>query len=197
MYYDLANTLVSSASGRKPVLLSHRLSGSYLTQVSDLQLNHAPLTGDQEKDKTSLWLLHADLVSDDGIVLYRIENVGTHKYMAIAFDPNNPHASPEGQPITFVDKLEPGDASNEQVNSQYWVFQPVEGASVLISPARFTALSLAPWDNNPATTAGCDRVPSHVTTNGNDNNCWIHHHRPLQYPSPQLDPFCHANCTTC
>ncbi|MGP3986419.1 hypothetical protein [Streptomyces sp. 3N207] len=195
MYYDPTNAFVSSACLGHPVLMVHRLSGSYLAEGGDLQLKHEPqLTGKSKDDAKALWRLHAVLATADGTVLYRIENLGNQKYLALPKGTDNP----EDVGLTYVDKLDPKDGQDDkEFYNQLWIFQPVEGNSVLISSSRFTEQSLAPYDRNPATVNGCDRNPKHITVQGNDNNCWLHHHRVVQYPDPQKDPFCHANCKNC
>ncbi|MFI8961225.1 hypothetical protein ACIGO8_03840 [Streptomyces sp. NPDC053493] len=197
VYYDPTNDIVASSCLQTPVVFQHRLSGSYLAQAGDLQLKQDPLTGDQTHDAPALWMLEAYMITDDGVVTYRIQNVSTKKVMAIPFDPANPQNAPINQGIVFPDPTPDKDSNTLAALSQLWVFQPVADRSHIISPARFTELSLAPYTNNPATTSGCDRIPPVILPNGGDNDCWLHHHRIRQYPKPAKDPACHANCKNC
>lgn len=104
VYYDPTNDIVASACLQTPVVIQHRMSGSYLAQSGDLQLKQDTLKGNQQDDAAALWTLEAYLISADGIVTYRIHNVSTGKVMAIPFDPGNPKSAPVNQGIVFPDR---------------------------------------------------------------------------------------------
>lgn len=197
VYYDPTNDIVASACLQTPVVIQHRMSGSYLAQSGDLQLKQDTLKGNQQDDAAALWTLEAYLISADGIVTYRIHNVSTGKVMAIPFDPGNPKSAPVNQGIVFPDPTPDKESGTIAALSQLWILQPVADSSHLITPARFTELSLGPYTNNPATTTGCDRVPPVIIPSGPDSDCWLRHHRIRQYPKPETDPACHSNCTNC
>lgn len=113
--------------------------------------------------------------------------------MAVWHDPNDTSKPPVNQPILFQEP-EP-DRNNGKVEalSQLWIFQPVADQSIVISPARFPEYSLGIYNNSPATTSGCDRIPPVITPGVGDNDSWLHHHRIHPYPEPQKDPASHAH----
>ena len=146
MFHNSLDTVVSSVSQKKPLLIVHRLTGGYVTREADAQIRSLPLA--ERTDKRHPWTLVPDGYRH-GNLMYRIRSVFDETNMAV--NPENPKDG-----IKFPEAAPAGDVSVD-AEAQRWFILPRCSGGYSIVPVRFPGHVLGPIDKNPSINL-CDRL---------------------------------------